>query len=258
MTTTRERTMAVVNPDGRPVRWLTDEEFCALVAHTPREGDRLILLALRLHDGLDNAQGPYPGYRRIAELTGLAVGTVRNRLASMPLERYPVGRFTAYLMRPVTSGDDMSLPEVTGADVSLPEVTSEPRRVTDMSLSWVHRNRNKSLKTETSPTLSEGTGSENGKKPTRGTWLTPFASAWEAQYGGHPSFGRLAKALDPLVKQHGPDVVLESWRRYLADTSAKYAAPEKFAQTFGSWAPAADPAIARALRESARASGGPA
>jgi hypothetical protein len=85
-------------------------------------------------------------------------------------------------------------------------------------------------------------GSESPQKRAgRETWLTPFASAWEAQYGGCPSFGRTARALFPLVKEHGTDVVLEHWVPFLRETPARFATPEKFAQTFGSWSPKAGP-----------------
>ena len=36
--------------DSRPVPWPTDEQFIVVIAATQRQGDRQILLALRLHD----------------------------------------------------------------------------------------------------------------------------------------------------------------------------------------------------------------
>jgi len=96
------------------------------------------------------------------------------------------------------------------------------------------------------------------KKSSSPNWLAPFWDAWRAQYGGDPTAGVLAKALDPLKAEHGADAVLANWRQYLAKTPAQYASAQKFAQTYGSWGPEVDPAIARALRESAQASGPPA
>jgi hypothetical protein len=70
-------------PLERRVPWPTDEEFMAVIAQTSRAGDRLILLALRLHDYDKTCRGATPGYERIAALTGLAGSYVRKRLAVM-------------------------------------------------------------------------------------------------------------------------------------------------------------------------------
>jgi hypothetical protein len=72
-----------VSRDARSVPWPTDEEFCAVIAQTSRTGDRLILLALRLHDYNASCRGAMPGYERIAALTKLAGSYVRKRLAAM-------------------------------------------------------------------------------------------------------------------------------------------------------------------------------
>jgi len=80
------------------------------------------------------------------------------------------------------------------------------------------------------------------KRGGRTTWLTPFGEAWETQYGGQPAYGQLGKALKPLVDTHGDAIVLRHWRHYLAQTEAEYASPSRFAQTFGRWDPAAEPA----------------
>jgi uncharacterized protein YdaU (DUF1376 family) len=68
------------------------------------------------------------------------------------------------------------------------------------------------------------------------TWLSPFLQAWTATYGGNANPGRLAKSLKPLTEAHAPGEVLDHWTRYLAATEARYASPERFAETFGSWA----------------------
>ena len=67
------------------------------------------------------------------------------------------------------------------------------------------------------------------------TWLTPFWDAWLAQYQGEPNGGQLAKALKPLVDQHGADKTLRHWKEYLADNEAKFASPARFKSTFGAW-----------------------
>lgn len=66
-------------------------------------------------------------------------------------------------------------------------------------------------------------------------WLAPYAEALHKRTGGAVAWGRLGKALKPLVEQHGDAEVLLSWRRYLVDTDAKFLSAEKFAQTYGVW-----------------------
>jgi len=114
----------------RPVRWPTDEEFRALIARTRRQGDRHILLALRMHDlEPDNCRGATPGYRRLAELTGLGAGYIRNRLSDLrrkdAIRTDPnPGTLTSYFIvqpGPVTSGSDTATQPV------IPESDTGPR-----------------------------------------------------------------------------------------------------------------------------------
>jgi len=136
---------AIIGSKSRPVPWLSDEEFCDVIASVRRQGDRLILLALRLHDlEPDNKSGAYPGYKRMAAFTGLTEGYVRNRLSALQkgvIHGQRIGRRTHYFIKHVTPEgetpnvtprDDMSLPEVTH-EMSSPEVTQDPRHVTYMS-----------------------------------------------------------------------------------------------------------------------------
>lgn len=268
--------------DSRPYPPLSAAEQAALMRDTTNLGDRLLLRVLLDHDGGDSL-GSFPGYKLLADLTGWALGTVLNRLSRLRKSgriqsvRGAVGSNVRYFVAPpVPTSREAVISDITqGREVPtshkvvIPDITQDSevptsRETVRCDITSTSRHAVDSIKLLPSPPPNPKTSTSkkrtrgNGGPPQRETWLSSFAGVWELQYGGHPSFGRLAKALDPLVKQHGPDAVLESWRRYLADTGAKYAAPEKFAQTFGSWAPAADPAIARALRESARASGGPA
>ena len=76
------------------------------------------------------------------------------------------------------------------------------------------------------------TGKRKGENT---TWLSSFWSAWVDQYGGEPSAGQLAKTLKPLVDDNGTDEVLRRWVAYMSSTSAAFASPSRFAQTFGSW-----------------------
>lgn len=68
------------------------------------------------------------------------------------------------------------------------------------------------------------------------TWLTPFAEAWRAKYGGEMSAGRAVQSLSRLVEQQGTDEVLRRWAIYLDATAAEYANAPKFASTWGRWA----------------------
>lgn len=86
---------------------------------------------------------------------------------------------------------------------------------------------------------------EDGKETTKSkaitphhfTWLTPYGNLWTEYYRGSPNYGLLAKALAPLVKQHGNTEVLMRWEVYLSETPGRYASPLKFAATWGEWDP---------------------
>jgi hypothetical protein len=67
------------------------------------------------------------------------------------------------------------------------------------------------------------------------TWLTPFADAWKARFGGKLSFGIAAKELAPLVKEHGEAETFRRWGLFLADASGQYVSIPRFASTFGEW-----------------------
>ena len=84
---------------------------------------------------------------------------------------------------------------------------------------------------DTRPSLSFSSSSTTKK-----TWLTPFGEVWTETYDGEPPYGRLGKALKPLVAKHG-DAVLPAWKTYCKATEAKFASAERFAQTYGAWKP---------------------
>ena len=83
--------------------------------------------------------------------------------------------------------------------------------------------------------------SPGGKRRGVDTWLTPYLDAWKATYGGALPPKRAVAALGPLHTQHGDAVVLPRWNAYLRQTDAQFAAPQRFAQTFGRWDPAKEP-----------------
>lgn len=71
------------------------------------------------------------------------------------------------------------------------------------------------------------------------SWITPYAEAWKARYGGDPDIGPLLKALSPPRRMHGDAVTLARWKLYLGATPAEFTNPAKFAATFGEWTPEA-------------------
>lgn len=103
----------------------------------------------------------------------------------------------------------------------------------DVELERAHRQRKKN------PSGAYAPGSR--KMQTKTTWLTPYWDAWIAQYGGEPNGGVLSKVLKPLHDKLGVTEVLRRWRYYLDQTPAQYANPHRFASTFGSWEPKAEP-----------------
>lgn len=212
---------------GRPFEWLSDDAFCDRVAATTRAGDRLVLLALRFHDLEPGGQdGAFPGYRRLARLTGLSPDYVRQRLSAMTrggvLSTRRRGRYAAYFLRPVTPESHTSAEDdVCALGVTLEGATCD-RRVTL---------RDSEEREETNYISDE---SEEPMKEGR-TWLTGYLDDWRRAAGGEIAPGRVAKAFDKLHKAHGEQVVRQAWQAYLAATTPQYAAPEAFASRFGTW-----------------------
>jgi len=89
-----------------------------------------------------------------------------------------------------------------------------------------------------SPDQKQQQADQNGTKPQRMTWLTPYFDAWRAQYGADPHAGKLSKFIRPVDKEFGPEYAVPRWTRYLAETEAQFASPARWAETHGSWDPA--------------------
>lgn len=84
--------------------------------------------------------------------------------------------------------------------------------------------------------------SRNGvPKKSRDTWLTPYGEVWENHAGGKPSYGTLAHVLAESRKEHGDDVLLPAWRKYVTSTEPRFLSAPKFVSTLGSWLKAAKP-----------------
>lgn len=73
------------------------------------------------------------------------------------------------------------------------------------------------------------------------SWITPFAEAWLAAYGGPMPIEPALRPLRQVVKAHGAEEVLRRWTVYLAGTEGQYASASRFASTWDSWSAAGDP-----------------
>jgi hypothetical protein len=81
---------------------------------------------------------------------------------------------------------------------------------------------------------TEASKAGKAEKPSKTTWLTPFAAAWSDRCG-NPPFGRLARQLAPLRDQLGEPEALARWTRYLAVTEPRYCSPERFVATHAAY-----------------------
>jgi hypothetical protein len=224
----------------RPVRWPADEEFRQVIGETTRPGDRLILLALRLHDlEPDNPRAAYPGYNRIAELTGLSKSYVRNRLSELArswvLFRKKRGRMSHYFIVPPsdrnhlreTISDTGHLEAVTpGAeDERIPQVTggssTRPALVTDMS-----------------PPERHYKGNYKGKEESEDIRDGGYPNEFEAYWDAHPNktrttkteaFDRWKQRIWPVLLRLPPDDRVVASRQHAAriPTDAPEAAPNR-------------------------------
>jgi hypothetical protein len=267
---------------GRPWPWATDAEFRALIAQTQRQGDRHILLALRLHDlEPDNSRGAIPGYRRLAELTGLDAGYIRNRLSGLRrdgairTDRNP-GTLTGYFIvrpGPVTAGSDTApqpvisesdtatsdtIPPLVTAGSDMQGDTFSPH-VTGMSPPEVH---SKGKKNRTTSPKSSDESVRGIRQRTEAQALTDHVIT-VGMLGQRFSsdYGKQATRADTLLQCHS----LEELKRAADALRSRF--PYSDGRAFDVFdlgknadkvlaelrSPAADPAIARALRERDRA-----
>jgi uncharacterized protein YdaU (DUF1376 family) len=59
---------------------------------------------------------------------------------------------------------------------------------------------------------------------------------WVEVYEGTVNYGKIGKALKPLVQKYTWPTVRPAWKLYLKSTAAEYASPYRFAETYGKWA----------------------
>lgn len=74
-------------------------------------------------------------------------------------------------------------------------------------------------------------------RPKREPWSTAAGEAWAEVLEGEPPYGRIGRALKPLVVKFGEVEVLAEWKRYLEGMTkagrAGFATPEDFAARYG-------------------------
>lgn len=67
-------------------------------------------------------------------------------------------------------------------------------------------------------------------------WLCKACcDAWTAAYGGVLNFGRVRRALHPLMALYDADDIARGFAKYVAHTSQQYASPEAFVAKAGVW-----------------------
>ncbi len=69
-------------------------------------------------------------------------------------------------------------------------------------------------------------------QPNRRDVIRAFGEVWQSQVGV-PSFGRIGKALRPILDSGEPiEVVAQAWVSYLSNEDGKYVSPEAFASRY--------------------------
>jgi hypothetical protein len=124
---------------------------------------------------------------------------------------------------------------------NIPSISKEREREQEKGDGEGTRKRKK----RSAPKGADGTG-----RTGRSTWLTPFADAWRAKYGGEMAAGTAARSLKKLVDTHGTAEVERRWTIYVNATEAEYANAPKFASTWGRWDNPAIRVVSSAARPS--------
>lgn len=73
------------------------------------------------------------------------------------------------------------------------------------------------------------------KEPIPGAVVAAAIEAYVTATGGVAPTGRIVRAFRQLAKQHQLSDVVEGWRRYCANTEAKFISPENYASKAGLW-----------------------
>lgn len=232
----------------------------AFEQYVPQPGAKLVLLALA---NFANEQGLcWPSQATIAELTSQGVRTVRGHLAT--LEEMGLIARQARIREDGTYASDayqllmgdhgQNPPKAKSADGQ--KGKRRTARSSPAAKSAAGRNRRRQKTTEpaaksaapTPPTEefeppnepgSGGAppgGDEAGESEAK-SWSTVAGEIWEQCLGGVAPFGRIGKALKPLVERYDEQDVLVAWRQYLEKAvekrRAEFATPEDFAARYG-------------------------
>lgn len=232
----------------------------AFEQYVPQPGAKLVLLALA---NFANEQGLcWPSQATIAELTSQGVRTVRGHLAT--LEEMGLIARQARIREDGTYASDAYQLLMGDHGQNPPKAKSaagqkgkrRTARSSPEAKSAAGRNRRRQKTTEpaaksaapTPPTEefeppnepgSGGAppgGDEAGESEAK-SWSIVAGEIWEQCLGGVAPFGRIGKALKPLVERYGEQDVLVAWRQYLEKAvekrRAEFATPADFAARYG-------------------------
>jgi hypothetical protein len=85
------------------------------------------------------------------------------------------------------------------------------------------------------------------------SWSHEASDAWAQRFDGTAPGGRIGRALKALERRgRGWAEVRDAWNRYLEQTEARFASPERFAATYGQWSGTAPPPQAPPTTRDAR------
>jgi hypothetical protein len=75
-------------------------------------------------------------------------------------------------------------------------------------------------------------------RPGKTTWLTPYGLVWKERWGqeSEPPYSRMSGALRPPHDKHGPEKLLDAWKRFQAKAKDPLlASAQIFVQQLGLW-----------------------
>src|SRR5690606_24694259 len=247
-------------PSARFVPMSVQAIAWAFEQYVPQPGAKLVLLALA---NFANEHGVcWPSQETISELTSQGVRTVRRHLAT--LEEMGMIARQARIREDGTYASDAYHLLMGDHGPNLPKAKSaagqngkrRTARSSPAAKSAAGRNGRRPKTTEPAANLAAPTppteefepsnepgsggappgGDEVGESGAK-SWSTVAGEIWEQCLGGVAPFGRIGKALKPLVERYGEQDVLVAWRQYLEKAvekrRAEFATPEDFAARYG-------------------------
>lgn len=210
-----------------------------------------VFLALAVHANGDARKGVFPSASRIAEMTGLSqrsvVRCLRNLESIGLLDREDrPGRSSVYRLKSrnpareaIFSTETTRTPSETANGRPTPEsapISASSSKVRRRKSTSPSKSSGRTTGKRRSPRTAKTTSDSKRKSKSSGPpWTVEAAKIWSDATGGTAPFGRIGKALKPLIERHGTIPVFQAFERYLRSTDIQFASPERFASTFGRW-----------------------